>query len=102
MKHGLDPQEADLREGKRPDATAEWGVEPESLWGRVGSGESPLTGGGRPEPTLPGAYPAYYAAIAAALRDGAPNPVTAQEAAAALDVLEAARRSATEGTVVSL
>lgn len=112
VKHGLDPQEADLREGKRPGSTADWGVEPESLWGRVGAGgpsqtfstggESPLTGGGRPEPTLPGAYPAYYAAIAAALRDGAPNPVTAHEAAAALDVLEAARRSATERTAVSL
>lgn len=102
VKHGLDPQEADLREGRRPGVGTEWGVEPESLWGRVGSGGSPLTGGGRPEPTLPGAYPAYYEAIAAALRDGAPNPVTAQEAAAALDVLEAARRSAAEGTAVSL
>ncbi|WP_327428989.1 Gfo/Idh/MocA family oxidoreductase [Streptomyces sp. NBC_01236] len=106
VKYGLDPQEADLRDGKRPGtgagSDAEWGVEPEHLWGRVGSGESPLTGGGRPEPTVPGAYPAYYAAVAAALRDGAPNPVTAHEAAAALDVLEAARRSAREGVVVSL
>ncbi|MEU1531458.1 Gfo/Idh/MocA family oxidoreductase [Streptomyces fagopyri] len=102
VKHGLDPQEAVLREGGRPGAGAEWGVEPESLWGRVGSGESPLTGGGLPEPTLPGAYPAYYAAVAAALRDGGPNPVTAHEAAAALDVLEAARRSARENTVVTL
>jgi predicted dehydrogenase len=53
-------------------------------------------------PTLPGDYPAYYAAIAAALRDGDRNPVTALEAAAALDVLEAARRSARDGVVVSL
>ena len=52
-------------------------MEPESLWGRVGSGESPLTGGGAPIPTLPGDYPAYYAAVATALRDGGPNPVTA-------------------------
>ncbi|WP_405925353.1 Gfo/Idh/MocA family oxidoreductase [Streptomyces sp. NBC_00035] len=103
VKYGLDPQEAALREGKRPtDTDEDWGVEPESLWGRVGAGESPLTGGGRPEPTLPGAYPEYYAAVAAALRDGGPNPVTAHEAAAALDVLEAARRSAAEGVVVSL
>ncbi|MFD9397670.1 Gfo/Idh/MocA family oxidoreductase [Streptomyces sp. NPDC060011] len=102
VKYGLDPQEADLREGKRPGGASPWGVEPQSLWGRVGSGESPLTGGGRPQPTVPGAYPAYYAAVAAALRDGAPNPVTAHEAAAALDVLEAARRSAHEGVVVSL
>ncbi|MFC7305321.1 Gfo/Idh/MocA family oxidoreductase [Streptomyces monticola] len=101
VKYGLDPQEAALREGKRPADEGEWGLEPESLWGRVGSGESPLTGGGRPEPTLPGDYPAYYAAIAAALREGAPNPVTAHEAAAALDVLEAARRSARDGVTVS-
>ncbi|MEU9337458.1 Gfo/Idh/MocA family oxidoreductase [Streptomyces sp. NPDC048290] len=103
VKYGLDPQEAALREGLRPGGADEpWGVEPHELWGRVGSGESPLTGGGRPEPTLPGDYPAYYAAVAAALRDGAPNPVTALEAAAALDVLEAARRSARDGSTVTL
>ncbi|MER5210373.1 Gfo/Idh/MocA family oxidoreductase [Streptomyces sp. NPDC002838] len=100
VKYGLDPQEAALREGLRPGLG--WGAEPESLWGRVGSGESPLTGGGRPEPTLPGDYPAYYAAVAKALLDGGPNPVTALEAASALDVLEAARRSAREGRVVAL
>ena len=48
VKYGLDPQEAALREGRRPSADEPWGVEPESLWGRVGCGESPLTGGGRP------------------------------------------------------
>ncbi|MFE9441001.1 Gfo/Idh/MocA family oxidoreductase [Streptomyces sp. NPDC006602] len=103
VKYGLDPQEAALREGRRPGAkTSDWGLEPEDLWGRVGAGESPLTGGGRPEPTLPGDYPAYYAAVARALTEGGPNPVTALEAAAALDVLEAARRSAHDGVAVSL
>jgi predicted dehydrogenase len=100
VKYGLDPQEAALREGARPDAG--WGEEPEELWGRVGAGDSPLTGGGRPVRTLPGDYPAYYAAVAKALIDGGPVPVTAQEAAAALDVLEAARRSARDGVVVTL
>jgi predicted dehydrogenase len=100
VKYGLDPQEAALREGELPGAG--WGTEPESLWGRVGSGESPLTGGGRPEPTLPGDYPAYYAAVARALTEGGTNPVTALEAAAALDVLEAARRSARDGVAVAL
>ncbi|MFJ7180225.1 Gfo/Idh/MocA family oxidoreductase [Streptomyces massasporeus] len=100
VKYGLDPQEAALRDGLRPGP--DWGVESESLWGRVGSGESPVTGGGRAEPTLPGDYPAYYAAVAKALLEGAPNPVTAREAAAALDVLEAARRSAREKVTVTL
>jgi predicted dehydrogenase len=100
-KYGLDPQEAALREGKRPDGPG-WGLEPESHWGHVGAGESPQTGGGRPEPTLPGDYPAYYAAIAGALLKGGRNPVTALEAAAALDVLEAARRSARDAVAVTL
>ncbi|MET7620449.1 Gfo/Idh/MocA family oxidoreductase [Streptomyces sp. NPDC005408] len=102
VKYGLDPQEAALRDGDRPTGTAAWGVEPESLWGRIGAGESPLTGGGRPVRTTPGDYPAYYATIATALRDGTPPPVTADEAAAVLDVLEAARRSAREGITVEV
>ncbi|KPC85214.1 oxidoreductase [Streptomyces sp. NRRL WC-3753] len=100
VKHGLDPQEAALREGKRPGPG--WGEEDESLRGRVGAGESPLTGGGQVTATAAGDYPAYYAAVARALREGGPNPVDAREAAAALDVLEAARRSARDGVVVSL
>ncbi|MFI9242041.1 Gfo/Idh/MocA family oxidoreductase [Streptomyces sp. NPDC053086] len=102
VKYGLDPQEAALREGSRPGAIADWGAEDESLWGRIGSGESPLTGGGTPVPTLPGDYPAYYTAVADALRGTGPNPVTALEAAAALDVLEAARRSARDKVTVTL
>lgn len=102
VKYGLDPQEAALREGARPSADEPWGMEGEELWGRVGSGESPLTGGGTPVRTLPGDYPAYYAAVADALRGKGGNPVTALQAAAALDVLEAARRSAREGVTVTL
>ncbi|GAA1602325.1 MULTISPECIES: Gfo/Idh/MocA family protein [Streptomyces] len=102
VKYGLDPQEAALRDGHRPGNTgAPWGVEPEHLWGRLGSGESPATGGGTPVPTLPGDYPAYYAAVAAALRDGGPAPVSAHEAARCLAVLEAARVSSRDGVTVS-
>ncbi|MCM2575870.1 Gfo/Idh/MocA family protein [Streptomyces meridianus] len=102
VKYGLDPQEAALREGLRPGSAPDWGVEDDSLWGRLGAGESPLSGGGEPVPSLPGDYPAYYAAVAAALRDSTPPPVSAFEAAAALDVLEAARRSASDGGTVTL
>ncbi|MFF0381823.1 Gfo/Idh/MocA family oxidoreductase [Streptomyces sp. NPDC004286] len=102
VKYGLDPQEAALRDGARPDAEAAWGVEEESLWGRLGAGESPVTGGGTAVETLPGDYPAYYAAVAAAVRGTGPNPVTALEAAETLDVLEAARRSARDKVTVTL
>ncbi|MFI6286552.1 Gfo/Idh/MocA family oxidoreductase [Streptomyces sp. NPDC051018] len=102
VKYGLDPQEAALREGKRPSPGTAWGVEDESLRGRIGAGESPATGGGLAVATVPGDYPAYYRAVVRALRDGTPPPVTAGEAAAALDVLEAARRSAREGVTVEV
>jgi scyllo-inositol 2-dehydrogenase (NADP+) len=102
VKYGLDPQEADLREGRRPGTGSPWGAEPESAWGRIGAGESPVTGGGHPVESEPGDYPAYYEGIAAALRDGSAPPVTAHEAAAALDVLEAARLSAREGSTITL
>ncbi|MFE1558335.1 Gfo/Idh/MocA family oxidoreductase [Streptomyces sp. NPDC058734] len=106
VKYGLDPQEAALREGLRPGGgdpdTQPWGEEPEHLWGRLGSGESPLTGGGIPVRTSPGDYPAYYAAVAEALRTGGPAPVTAEEAARCLAVLEAARRSSREGVAVEM
>ncbi|MCX4526036.1 Gfo/Idh/MocA family oxidoreductase [Streptomyces sp. NBC_01551] len=102
VKYGLDPQEAALRDGLRPGSDQPWGEEPEHLWGRVGSGESPLTGGGTPVETLPGDYPAYYAAVAAALREGGPSPVGAREAARCLAVLEAARVSSRDGVSVDL
>ncbi|MBI0316019.1 MULTISPECIES: Gfo/Idh/MocA family protein [Streptomyces violaceusniger group] len=103
VKYGLDPQEAALREGLRPgDPSVEWGAEPEGDWGRLGAGESPTTGGGVPVETLRGDYPAYYAAVAAALRDGTPPPVTAAEAAATLHVLEAARVAAAERRTVRI
>ncbi|MFB6438865.1 Gfo/Idh/MocA family oxidoreductase [Streptomyces sp. NPDC056411] len=103
VKHGLDPQEAALREGLRPgDEGVEWGAEPKTGWGRLGAGATPRNGGGEAVPTLPGDYPAYYAAIARALREGGAPPVTAMEAAATLRVLEAARLSAAEGRAVRM
>ena len=97
VKYGLDPQEAVLRAGKRPVPGAPWGSEPPSAWGTLGDlVES------RPVPSLDGDYPAYYKAVAAAVRDGGAPPVTADQAADTQRVLEAARVSATEGRVVKL
>ncbi|MYS18840.1 Predicted dehydrogenase [Streptomyces sp. DvalAA-14] len=97
VTYGLDPQEPALRAGLRPGGGAAWGVEPESAWGTLGTGDDV-----RPVPSLPGNYPAFYAAVETALRDGTEPPVTALEAAAALDVIEAARTSARTGKTVEL
>ncbi|MET9292880.1 Gfo/Idh/MocA family oxidoreductase [Streptomyces sp. NPDC003077] len=111
VKYGLDPQEAALREGRRPGEDEAWGTEPEAAWGWLGSGGTTRATAGAeasPEavdrlvPTLPGDYPAYYAAVAEALRAGGRPPVSALEAAATLRVLEAAKLSAAEGRTVRI
>jgi hypothetical protein len=38
---GLDPQEAALKEGRRPAKGDPWAWSPSSFWGRLGAGESP-------------------------------------------------------------
>jgi predicted dehydrogenase len=93
--YGLDPQEDALKSGQRPGPG--WGTPSESEWGVLGTADA-----SKPYPSLAGDYPAFYAGVAAALREGAPAPVTSDEAIATLSVLEAARRSATEGRTVSL
>ncbi|WP_420128983.1 Gfo/Idh/MocA family protein [Longimicrobium sp.] len=95
VKHGLDMQEGALKQGARPGAG--WGAEPEARWGRVGAVDAWAL-----VPAEPGAWPAYYAGIAAALRDGAPPPVDPADAVQGLRIIEAARRSAAERAVVEL
>jgi scyllo-inositol 2-dehydrogenase (NADP+) len=95
-KFGLDVQEAALRAGQRPD-DAGWGEEPSEQWGRLGTDDD-----ARSVPTEPGDYPRFYAGLVAALRDGIAPPVAPEETIAGLEVLEAARRSATEGRSVTL
>ncbi len=93
----LDGQEDALRSGARPDEVAEWGAEPESLWGRLVSGEESV-----PVPSERGDWPRFYALLVGALRDGDPPPVDPCDAVATLRILEAARKSAVSGQVVTL
>ncbi len=95
-KAGLDPQEAALRAGETPGGPG-WGAEGEAWWGEVVAGDAR-----RITPGLPGDHGAFYRGLVAALRDGAPLPVTAAEGLAVMEVLDAARRSAAAGEVVRL
>jgi scyllo-inositol 2-dehydrogenase (NADP+) len=94
---GLDPQEAALRGGARPDTVARWG-EPED-WerGRLVAGEHSV-----PVPPEPGDWPRFYALLRDALLSGAPPPVDPQDAVESLRVLEAARRASRVQSVVTL
>ncbi|MFI7539402.1 Gfo/Idh/MocA family oxidoreductase [Streptosporangium sp. NPDC049376] len=95
-KHGLDVQEERLRAGLSPSVPG-FGDEPPQRWGTMGAGDDL-----HPVRTEPGAYLDFYRGVVASLREGAPAPVDPEEAVETLTVLEAARRSATEGLVVGL
>jgi predicted dehydrogenase len=96
VKYGLDGQESAMAVGVVP-GSAGWGEEPADRWGFLGE-----EGTAQPVATVPGAYPRFYAAVAAALRGDAPMPVDPDDAVTGLEILEAARASAEHGRVVQL
>lgn len=87
-KEGLDGQEDAQRHGRALPA------EPDGrLWD---------TGGEHAHPSEQGDWAAYYRELVAAVTTGAPVPVDAADAVRVLQVLDAARVSAHERTVVAL
>lgn len=94
VKHGIDPQEEALLAGGIPGSPG-WGEEPETSWGKVGAGDDV-----HPQRSVPGNYLKFYEGVAAAIRDGAPPPVTTEQGVAMMEILDAARLSARESRVV--
>jgi len=82
---GLDPQEDQLAAGLRPG---------DEGWGAGVPARFADAAGERQVPIEPGAYERFYAGVRDALLDGAPLPVDPRDSVAALQVIEAARRSA--------
>jgi len=95
VKNGLDPQEAQLKAGLNP-RDASFGIDP--IDGLFVAAE----GRAEPIPTRQGNYLAFYDAIAAAILDGAPPPVTAREARDGLALISLARRAADEGRTLAV
>lgn len=93
----LDPQEAVLRTGARPDTLDGWGEPEQWDYGRLIAGERSV-----PVPPEPGDWPRFYTLLRDALRDGGPPPVDPRDAVEALHVLEAARLAAREHRIVAL
>ena len=94
----MDGQEAALLGGRTPATEGGgWGAEPESRWGRFSRGNQVEV-----VPTENGRWDTFYPAFAAAVRGQGEVPVPARDAIATAAVLDAARRSATEGGVVRL
>jgi scyllo-inositol 2-dehydrogenase (NADP+) len=90
VKSGLDPQETQLKASVLPGDPG-YGMD-------VEHGTRIEADGSRGEvPTERGNYPAFYEAIAAAILDGAPVPVSAEDARDGLVVIDLARRAASSG-----
>jgi predicted dehydrogenase len=98
VARGTDVQAQAIFAGARPAAMGDkWGYDDEAVWGtlRTASGSVRV-------PSEQGAYQDLYTRFAAAVRGDGPFPVPAAEAVHTLEVLDAARTSATEGRVVTL
>jgi predicted dehydrogenase len=120
VKWGLDVQEDALRAGASPGDPG-FGEEPREAWGALGADDDPA-----PVETEPGRYVDFYARMEEAIRaatgsgtppapgppgGGAPGPaapgpvappVPLEAGVETLRIIEAARRSSEERTVVSL
>jgi predicted dehydrogenase len=93
----MEGQEHLLLAGRSPATYPDWGAEPEDRWGRVFR-----DGASEPLRSEQGAWDTFYPAFAAAVRGDGPVPVNPWDAVATAEVLDAARRSATDGSVVTL
>jgi predicted dehydrogenase len=89
VKEGLDVQEDALKAGRRPawPAGPDWGRDPGNA--RLLVRDEAGTPAARPLALAAGDYTAYYAAVAAAIRGGGPNPVPGEEALDVMALIEA-------------
>ncbi|HEX8416906.1 MAG TPA: Gfo/Idh/MocA family oxidoreductase [Methylobacterium sp.] len=95
---GTDVQAQAIFAGLRPaDDLVRWGYEKPDLWGTLRA-----SGATERVPSEQGRYHDYYEAFAKAVREGSAPPVTAEDAVRTLEVLDAARESATTRRVVGV
>lgn len=95
VKYGLDPQEAALRRGEKPDQ-AHWGEEAEESWGTLSVLEGDAVRS-RQIPTAAGDYRRFYENVRDAIAGTAALGVTLQQALRVMRVLELAQESSRNG-----
>jgi predicted dehydrogenase len=93
----MDGQEDLLVAGHSPATHADWGTEPESRWGAIFRG-----GQAERLASERGAWDLFYPGFAKAVRGAGPVPVDPWDAVATAEVLDAARRSAMTGQVITV
>ena len=98
LKWGIDPQEEAMKLGAVPGSD-NWGVEPESAWGRINTefSGSRLEGSYR---TIPGNYLAFYDNLYDVIRKRTEPEVTPAQAKDVVRIIEAAYESSSQGRVI--
>jgi scyllo-inositol 2-dehydrogenase (NADP+) len=99
VKYGMDPQEARLRSGNIPAGTdwgADWGEEPEDLWGTLSLVGEPAV----KVKTDRGDYRGFYANVRDAIEKKAPLEVMPQQALRTMRTLMLAHKSSRERRTV--
>lgn len=91
VKHGLDPQEEALNQGRRP-TEPNWGIELRSQWGRINTEIDNVHIECEIE-TESGCYPAFYQNIAAVLLEQAELAVKPEQAFNTIRIIELALQS---------
>jgi predicted dehydrogenase len=89
VKHGLDPQEAQLKAGMVPGAPG-WGRDSRHGVLTTVENDAQVHADVSPEPAD---YRAFYAGVREAILHGAPSPVAVEEALRVMELLELARRA---------
>jgi scyllo-inositol 2-dehydrogenase (NADP+) len=91
LKWGGDPQEEDLKSGKRPGIQS-WGKEPEENWGILNTETKGIKYKGKYE-TIPGNYLAFYDDIYDSIINHHEPSVTAEQGRDVILLIEAAKES---------
>ena len=96
VKLGLDPQEDALKAGQRPDGSTAWALPTETGTLVLQSAEAPDALASSAVPIQPGRYADYYAAVRDAILGRGANPVTGEQAARVMALLDLGAASAAE------
>ncbi len=99
VKHGIDPQEGDLKQGRLPHDRG-WGTEPESEWGILNTDINGIHVRKKVE-TVAGCYIDFYSNIFEAIKKGTELSVKPEEALNVIKIIEAAYRSSEKKQLVS-
>ncbi|WP_053217910.1 oxidoreductase [Virgibacillus senegalensis] len=100
IKYGIDGQEAALSAGQLPNQD-DWGADEPENYGKLYVNEAGQELE-KPIRTIPGNYPAYYEGIYECIRNGADNPVPAEDGLRTIQIIETAVKSSKEKRVIRL